>query len=159
MFFQVAHYAIRPWPWIIVGLAALVLYPHLPAEELRFGYVFAMKDFLPVGLKGLVLVAFLAAYMSTISTQLNFGASILTNDFYLLFKKGQKETPANDKKLVLWGRLFTLAIMIFAIFITSKVETISGVWQFMIECGAGLGLVLILRWYWWRINAWSYNFV
>lgn len=150
LFFQIAHYALRPWPWIIVGLAALVLYPNLADAELRFGYVYAMRDFLPAGLKGLMLVGFLAAYMSTISTQLNFGASILTNDFLMLFKSKIKE-----KKLVWWGRAFTFIIMIFAIFITSKVKTISGVWEFMIECGAGLGLVLILRWYWWRINAWS----
>ncbi|MBN2893793.1 MAG: Na+:solute symporter [Bacteroidales bacterium] len=151
LFFQIAHYAIRPWPWIIVGLAALVLYPELANNDLRYGYVYAMRDFLPVGLKGLMLVAFLAAYMSTISTQLNFGASILTNDFLMLFKRKNN----SQKALVWWGRIFTILIMIFAIFVTSQVQTISGVWTFMIECGAGLGLVLILRWYWWRINAWS----
>jgi len=151
LFFQIAHYAIRPWPWIIVGLAAMVLYPQLSEDELRYGYVYAMRDFLPVGLKGLMLVAFLAAYMSTISTQLNFGASILTNDLLVLFKNNKK----NQKELVKWGRLFTLLIMILSIIVTSKVNTISEVWMFMFECGAGLGLVLILRWYWWRINAWS----
>ncbi len=151
LFFQIAHYALRPWPWIIVGLAAIVLYPGLSDNELRFGYVYAMRDFLPVGLKGLMLVAFLAAYMSTISTQLNFGASILTNDFFMILKNEK----SSQKKLVWWGRLFTLIIMLISIFVTSIVETISGVWHFMIECGAGLGLVLILRWYWWRINAWS----
>jgi Na+/proline symporter len=152
LFFQISHYAIRPWAWILVGLAALVLYPHLPEEQLRFGYVYAMRDFLPTGLKGLMLVAFLAAYMSTISTQLNFGSSLLTNDLLLLSPKVKKD---NQKKLVFWGRLFTLVIMIIALAVTSVINTISGVWQFMIECGAGLGLVLILRWYWWRINAWS----
>ncbi len=152
LFFQTAHYAIRPWPWILVGLAAIVLYPDLPETELRLGYVMAMKDFLPVGLKGLLLVAFLSAYMSTISTQLNFGASILTNDLFLLGKtKEQKE----NKKNVTIGRLFTIAIMIISLIITSQIESISGVWAFVIECGAGLGMVLILRWYWWRINAWS----
>jgi len=151
LFFQIAHYAIRPWPWIIVGLASIVLYPNLADVDLRFGYVYTMRDFLPVGLKGLMLVGFLAAYMSTISTQLNFGASILTNDFFMLFIM-----KINDQKeLVLWARIFTVFIMILAMFVTSQVETISGVWTFMIECGAGLGLVLILRWYWWRINAWS----
>ncbi len=152
LFFQIMHYAIRPWPWILVGLAALIIYPNLPATQLRFGYVYAMRDFLPTGLKGLMLVGFLAAYMSTISTQLNFGASLLTNDLFMLFKKNKN---AGQKKLVWWGRFFTLAIMFIALAITSVIQTISGVWQFMIECGAGLGLVLILRWYWWRINAWS----
>lgn len=150
LFFQIAHYALRPWPWIIVGLASVVLYPELDADQLRYGYVFAMRDFLPNGLKGLLLVGFLAAYMSTISTQLNFGASILTNDFLLLIKP-----KMNQKKLVHFGRIFTFFIMILAIGVTAIVKTISGVWLFMIECGAGLGLVLILRWYWWRINAWS----
>jgi len=152
LFFQTAHYAIRPWPWILVGLAAIILYPELSETELRLGYVMAMKDFLPTGLKGLLLVAFLSAYMSTISTQLNFGASILTNDLFLLGKtKEQKE----NKKNVNFGRLFTIAIMIVSLIITSQIESISGVWAFVIECGAGLGMVLILRWYWWRINAWS----
>ncbi len=152
LFFQTAHYAIRPWPWILVGLAAIILYPELSETELRLGYVMAMKDFLPIGLKGLLLVAFLSAYMSTISTQLNFGASILTNDLFLLGKtKEQKE----HKKNVNFGRLFTIAIMIVSLIITSQIESISGVWAFVIECGAGLGMVLILRWYWWRINAWS----
>ncbi|MEA3450521.1 MAG: sodium:solute symporter family protein [Bacteroidota bacterium] len=152
LFFQIMHYAIRPWPWIIVGLAALVLYPNLPEDELRYGYVYAMRDFLPNGIKGLMLVGFLAAYMSTISTQLNFGSSLLTNDLFRLFKRNKN---ASQKKLVWWGRFFTLAIMVVALGITSVIKTISGVWEFMIECGAGFGLVLILRWYWWRINAWS----
>lgn len=151
LFFQIAHYAIRPWPWIIVGLAALIIYPNLDPANARYAYVYAIRDFLPTGLKGLMIVALFAAYMSTISTQLNFGASILTNDFLLLFVKKKHE----PKKLVFWGRLVTLLIMFISIGITSQINSISGVWQFMIECGAGLGLVLILRWYWWRINAWS----
>lgn len=151
LFFQIAHYAIRPWPWIIVGLAALVIYPNIDPNNARYAYVYAIRDFLPTGLKGLMIVALFAAYMSTISTQLNFGASILTNDFLMLFFKKQQ----SQKKLVFWGRLVTLVIMLISIVITSQINSISGVWQFMIECGAGLGLVLILRWYWWRINAWS----
>lgn len=155
LFFQVAHYAVRPWPWILVGLSAVVLYPDLSSSELRFGYVYAIRDFLPAGFKGLVLVGFLAAYMSTISTQLNFGASILTNDFYLLFVKEKGRDNLGSSRLVWVGRFFTILIMFISLFVTTQVETISGVWKFMIECGAGLGLVLILRWYWWRINAWS----
>lgn len=151
LFFQIAHYAVRPWPWIIVGLSAIVLYPNLADVNLRYGYVYAMRDFLPVGLKGLMLVGFLSAYMSTISTQLNFGSSILTNDFFMLLSKRKTD----QKELVNYGRIFTIVIMILSLGVTSQIKTISGVWTFMIECGAGLGLVLILRWYWWRINAWS----
>ncbi len=151
LLFQISHYALRPWPWILVGLAALVLYPGLDAQHLRFGYVYAMRDFLPTGWKGLILVAFLAAYMSTISTQLNFGASILTNDFYLLLQR----KPLTDRQKVLAAKIITLILVITSLLFTSIINSISGVWSFIIECGAGLGLVLILRWYWWRINAWS----
>ncbi len=151
LLFQVSHYALRPWPWILVGLASIILYPHLDSSHLRMGYVYAMRDFLPAGLKGLLLVAFLAAYMSTISTQLNFGASILTNDFFLLVFK-RKFT---DKQQVIIAQIMTIVLMLVALFFTSIVKTISGVWEFILQCGAGLGLVLILRWYWWRINAWS----
>ncbi len=151
MLFQVTHYALRPWPWILVGLAAIILYPGLDASHLRFGYVYAMKDFLPSGLRGLLLVAFLAAYMSTISTQLNFGASILTNDFYLVIKRKK----LSDKQQVLAAQVITLILVLVSLFFTSIITSISGVWEFILQCGAGLGLVLILRWYWWRINAWS----
>lgn len=151
LFFQIAHYCLRPWPWIIVGLCTLVLYPELAHDQKRLGYVMAMKDFLPVGLKGLLLVAFLAAYMSTISTQLNWGASYLVNDFYNRFINKN----ASQKLLIKASRICTMLLMFISLYITSQIESISGVWVFIIECGAGLGLVLILRWYWWRINAWS----
>ena len=151
LFFQIAHYCIRPWPWILVGLATLILYPELGADEKKLGYVMAMKDFLPPGLKGLLLVAFLAAYMSTISTQLNWGAGYLVNDLYKRFIR----PDASEKKLVHSSRLTTLLIMLVALAATKQMNSISGVWGFIIEAGAGLGLVLILRWYWWRINAWS----
>ncbi len=151
LFFQVAHYCLRPWPWIIVGLCTLVLYPDLGFDEKRLGYVMAMKDFLPVGLRGLLLVAFLAAYMSTISTQLNWGASYLVNDFYNRFINKN----ASQKLLIKASRICTMLLMVISLFITSRITSISDVWVFIIECGAGLGLVLILRWYWWRINAWS----
>ena len=151
LFFQIAHYCIRPWPWIIVALCAIVLYPDLDSTNSKLGYVMAMKEFLPTGLKGLLLVAFFAAYMSTISTQLNWGTSYLINDFYKRFVKPY----ASSKQLITASRLGTLILMLVALFATSLMETVSGVWAFLIECGAGLGLVLILRWYWWRINAWS----
>ncbi len=151
LFFQIAHYCLRPWPWIIVGLAALILYPDLPLEESRKGFVFAMRDHLPSGLKGLLFVGFISAYMSTISTQLNWGSSYLTNDLYKRFIKAE----ASDRHYVLVGRIITLGIMAVAVFSTSQIKMIDQAAQFLIASGAGLGMVLILRWYWWRINAWT----
>jgi Na+/proline symporter len=157
LFFQVAHYCLRPWPWIIVGLCSLVLYPDLSIEESGKGFIMAMKDYLPAGLKGLLLVAFLSAYMSTISTQLNWGASYLTNDLYKRFlsKKKFSSNEEEQNDLVQKARLFTLLIMFISLFTTLQISTIDSAATFLIECGAGLGMVLILRWYWWRINAWS----
>jgi Na+/proline symporter len=151
LLFQLAHYCLRPWPWIIVGLCSLVLYPDLADSKL--GYVYAMRDFLPSGLRGLLLVAFFAAYMSTISTQLNWGASYMVNDVYLRFFKSQENTK--NEQAVWTGRFTTLAIMGAGLFATTQMTSIEGVWNFLIECGAGLGLVLIIRWYWWRVNVWS----
>ncbi|MFY7786224.1 MAG: sodium:solute symporter family transporter, partial [Thermoflexibacteraceae bacterium] len=150
LFFQVAHYCLRPWVWIMVGLCCIILYPDLPEQNKKLGYVMAIKDFLPAGLKGLLLVAFLAAYMSTIATQLNWGTSYLINDFYKRFITPQ----ATEKQLVGSSRIGTFVIMLAALFVTAQLSTMEGAFKFMIECGAGLGLVLILRWYWWRINAW-----
>ncbi|MGB3619454.1 MAG: sodium:solute symporter family protein, partial [Catalinimonas sp.] len=150
-FFQIAHYCLRPWPWILVALAALVLYPDLPDADRRFGFVMAMRDFLPSGLRGLLLVAFFAAYMSTISTQLNWGASYAVNDFYRRFVR----PDASDKQLVAASRVATGLLMLVALIVTTQIGSIAGVWRFLVEAGAGLGLVLILRWYWWRVNAWS----
>jgi len=151
LFFQVAHYCLRPWVWIMVGLCCIILYPDLPEQDKKLGYVMAIKDFLPAGLKGLLLVAFLAAYMSTIATQLNWGTSYLINDFYKRFITPQ----ATEKQLVSSSRVGTFVIMLAALFVTAQLSTMEEAFKFMIECGAGLGLVLILRWYWWRINAWS----
>lgn len=152
LLFQVAHYCIRPWPWILVGLCSIILYPDLAEDEKRLGYVLAMKEFLPAGLKGLLLVAFLAAYMSTISTQLNWGASYLVNDLYRRFIRPD---VSDEKHYVNVARFITIACMLVSLFVTSRIASISGVWGFIIECGAGLGAVLILRWYWWRINAYA----
>lgn len=151
LFFQIAHYCLRPWPWIIVGLCALVLYPDLPFADKKLGYVMAMKEFLPSGLKGLLLVAFLAAYMSTIATQLNWGTSYIVNDLYKRFwnKNG------SQKHYVRSGRVVTLIVMAAGLFATTQIDSIKDAWSFIMECGAGLGLVLILRWYWRRINVWS----
>jgi solute:Na+ symporter, SSS family len=151
LFFQVAHYCLRPWPWIIVGLCALVLYPDLSGDDKRFGFVYAMNDFLPTGLKGLLFVAFLAAYMSTISTQLNWGASYLVNDVYKRFLRPK----STDKQQVMASRVTSMLLMVVSLWATTYITSIKSVWEFVMEAGAGLGLVLILRWYWWRINAWS----
>ena len=158
LFFQIAHYCLRPWPWIIVGLCALVLYPDLPVEESRKGFIMVMRDYLPVGLKGLLLVGFFSAYMSTISTQLNWGASYLTNDLYKRFIR-LESTFANEhdaqKHYVRNGRFMTVLIMVVGLVVSTQITTIDSAAQFLIASGAGLGMVLILRWYWWRINAWS----
>lgn len=151
LFFQIAHYAIRPWPWIIVGLSVLLLYPQISAEGTEIGFVYAMNDYLPVGLKGLLLAAFFGAYMSTISTQLNWGTSYFVNDFYKRFIK--KDKPA--KYYVGVSRVITLLLMVLSVLVTTQMNSISGVWEFVLSCGAGIGLVLILRWFWWRVNAWA----
>ena len=158
LFFQIAHYCLRPWPWIIVGLCALVLYPDLQQDQAGKGFVLIMRDYLPAGLKGLLLVAFLSAYMSTISTQLNWGASFLTNDLYKRFIKTEDGFESGEKAqhhYVRIARIFTLLIMVTAFFVTTQINTIDAAAKFLIQAGAGLGMVLILRWYWWRINAWS----
>lgn len=149
LLFQIAHYCIRPWPWILVGLSALVLYPELSHADKGLGFVKAMNDFLPPGLKGLLLAAFLAAYMSTIATHLNWGTSYFINDFYRRFINRRED----ERHYVSVSRIATIGFMFISILVTTQMTTISGVWSFLIECGAGLGLVLILRWFWWRVNA------
>lgn len=151
LFFQIAHYTIRPWPWIVVGLASLVLYPELADSEKAMGYIYAMRDFLPVGLKGLLVAAFFAAYMSTVATQLNWGTSYIVNDFYKRFLVTDKK----ESFYVFSSRIVTIILMLISLVVTLFINKISGAWAFIMECGAGVGLVLILRWFWWRINAWS----
>ena len=149
LLFQVMHFCVRPWPWILVALSSLILYPGL--AEPKMGYVYAMRDYLPTGFKGLLLATFLAAYMSTISSQLNWGSSYLINDLYLRFIN-----PTSDvKKQIRFSRVGTVVLALFGLIVIRFMDSISGVWSFMLEAGAGIGLVLILRWYWWRINAWS----
>jgi SSS family solute:Na+ symporter len=149
LFFQVAHYAIRPWPWIVTGLATVVLYPDLVNKE--EGYVRAYVDLLPTPWRGVMLAGFAAAYMSTIATQLNWGASYLVNDLYKRFIR----KDATDRHYVQVGRAATVFLFLASIGVTSQLTSIEGAWKFLIALGAGTGLVLILRWYWWRINAWS----
>lgn len=201
LWFTIAHYCVRPWPWIIVAIGALVLLPRFTPAELsninineyrkayevyksgdtknvspelalqieKFNdneffekyentidpgrmYPKLMVKYLPSGLLGLMIAVFLSAYMSTISSQLNWGTSYLINDFYRRFIK----KDADEKHYVLISRIGIFVLLIFSLFVTKYVlHTISGAWEFIINASAGIGLVLILRWFWWRINAWS----
>ena len=149
LWFNIAHYALRPWPWVIVGMASVILYPHLQDPE--SGYVRVMIDYLPASLRGLMVAAFAAAFMSTVGTQLNWGASYLVNDFYRRFlKSGEPE-----RHYVRASQVATVGLTIVSAVITHYMDSIAGAWKLLIVTGAGTGSVLILRWYWWRINAWS----
>jgi Na+/proline symporter len=149
LFFQVAHYALRPWPWIVTGLATVILYPTLQDKEA--GYVHAFVDLLPTPWRGFMLAGFAAAYMSTIGTHLNWGASYLVNDFYKRFIR----KDATQKHYVNVGRSATIFLFLASVGVTSQLTSVEKAWEFLLAMGAGTGLVLILRWYWWRINAWS----
>jgi SSS family solute:Na+ symporter len=149
LFFQIAHYALRPWPWIVTGLATVILYPAL--EDKEAGYVRAFVDLLPTPWRGFMLAGFAAAYMSTVGTHLNWGASYLVNDFYKRFLNRN----AGEKHYVAVSRLATVFIFLASIGVTSQLGSIEKAWELLLALGAGTGLVLILRWYWWRINAWS----
>ncbi len=149
LFFQVAHYAIRPWPWIVTGLATVILYPNLADKE--SGYVHAFVDYLPTPWRGVMMAGFAAAYMSTVGTHLNWGASYLVNDFYKRFLKPSE----TEKHYVKVSRIATVFLFIASIGVTSQLSSVEQAWRFLLALGAGTGLVLILRWYWWRINAWS----
>ncbi len=147
LLFQIINFVLRPWAWIIVALATLVLYPELNDD--KQAYILAMNRFMPAGLRGLMFAAFIAAYMSTISTHLNWGTSYIINDFlqYLLPKARKKYLPLSY--------LSILILALLSLGITTQMEKISVAWQILINSGAGLGTVLILRWFWWRINVWS----
>ena len=149
LWFNIAHYAVRPWPWILAALASLILYPNLKDPET--GYVRVMIDYLPASLRGLMVAAFAAAFMSTIATQLNWGASYLVNDFYRRFVRRQE----NESHYVLVSRLVTGLLTLVSAAVAFRIESIGGAWKLLIITGAGTGGVLLLRWYWWRINAWS----
>lgn len=157
LWFNIAHYALRPWPWIIVALCSLVLYngttpnPETGKPDAAFGYVQVMNDYLPIGFRGLLLASFAAAYMSTISTQMNWGASYIINDFYQRFVRKN----ASEKHYVFASRVATLLIVLLSIVVTYYMNQITTGWELVLSLGAGTGLVYILRWYWWRINAWS----
>lgn len=153
LFFNVAHYAIRPWPWIITALATVILYPAGigPTHDHEAAYVQAYVDLLPTPWRGFMMAGFAAAYMSTVGTQLNWGASYLVNDFYKRFLN----KDASEKHYVSVSRWATVLLFLGSIFVTWQIETVGGAWEFLLALGSGTGLVLILRWYWWRVNAWS----
>lgn len=161
-FFNIMHYALRPWPWILVALASLLVYPDLASLEMAFPGVpadklgddlaySAMLTKLPSGLLGLVLASLGAAYMSTISTHLNWGSSYLVNDFY----KQQLRPEAGEKELVTAGRVSTILLMVFSAVFALYLNTAKQLFDIILMFGAGTGLIFILRWFWWRINAWS----
>lgn len=149
LWFNIAHYALRPWPWILVALVSLIVYPNL--ADPKMGYPKMMMTFLPIGLKGLMIAAFFAAFMSTIDTHLNWGASYIVNDFYKRFIKKE----AKSSHYVFISRITVILIMVLAGLTAYWMESIKGSWELLLAIGAGTGLVYILRWYWWRINAWS----
>ncbi len=160
LFFNVAHYALRPWPWILVALCSIVVFPDLESIRLAFPQVDpniighdlaypAMLTFLPHGLLGIVLASLIAAYMSTISTHLNWGSSYIVNDFYKRFIKPE----ASEKELVLVGRVSTVLMMVVAAVVALSLKNALQAFQILLQIGAGTGLIFILRWFWWRINA------
>src|SRR5689334_14437702 len=151
LWFNIAHYALRPWPWILTALASVILYPTL--EDKESGYIKTLIDpnVFPTYLRGFMLAAFAAAYMSTIGTQLNWGASYVINDFYRRFIK----RSAGERHYVIASQVVTVLLMIASLTVTVYMESIGGAWKLLLVTGAGTGTVLLLRWFWWRINAWS----
>src|SRR5262245_4487026 len=151
LWFNVAHYAIRPWPWVLTALCTLVLYPDLVDKESGFVKTIVDPAVFPAALRGVMIAAFAAAYMSTIGTQLNWGASYLVNDLYKRFLvRGESE-----RHYVRVSQAATILIMLASCVVTYFQDSIAGAWQLLIALGAGTGSVFILRWFWWRINAWS----
>jgi SSS family solute:Na+ symporter len=149
LWFNIAQYAVRPWPWIITALASVVLYPTLKDKEI--GYIKVWVDYLPGGWNGLMLAAFAAAYMSTIATQMNWGSSYIVNDFYRRFvAKGKTEAH-----YVTASKVATAVLAILGAAVSLVMTSVGGAWELLIGIGAGTGAVYLLRWYWWRINAWS----
>ena len=149
LWFNIAHYAVRPWPWILTALAAVVLYPGLARPE--SGYMLVATAYMPPALRGILIAGFMAAFMSTVATQLNWGSSYLIADFYRRFLR----RGASEAHYVNASRLATLLLVVAAAYVSVKLASISSGWQFVLEVGAGTGGVYLLRWYWWRVNAWS----
>jgi len=163
LLFNFFHYALRPWPWIIVGLGSLIIFPDIASMvsafpevseqyiKNDFAYPAMLRHFLPAGLLGLVVASLIAAFMSTVASQLNWGSSYLVNDFYGRFLN----PTASERQKVLFGRFSTVVLMIFAVILALLLQNALQAFQYMLMIGAGTGLIYILRWFWWRINAWS----
>jgi Na+/proline symporter len=156
LWFQLAHYCLRPWPWILVAFAALALHPDLrSAESPGSGYPMLIRELAGPGLRGLLLVTFAAAFMSTISTQMNWGASYLVNDIYKRFVA----RDADDRQLLRASRVASTIVLVLggavAWFMIARDVKVDDAWAFLAALGAGVGAVFMLRWFWWRINAWS----
>lgn len=162
LMFNVAHYALRPWPWIIVALASLIIFPnlsdiqaafpHIQPDDIKHDLAYpAMMTYLPAGLLGLVLASLIAAFMSTISTHLNWGSSYVVNDFWKRFVKPE----ASERELVLVGRISTIVLMLMAAVFALFLEDAKDAFNILLQIGAGTGLIFILRWFWWRINAYT----
>jgi len=162
LWFNIAHYALRPWPWIVVALASIIVYPNLESIVTRFPHLDpsivrhdlaypAMLVFLPHGLLGLVVASLAAAYMSTVSTQLNWGSSYVVDDFYRRFISPDE----SERHYVTVGRLSTVVLVVLAGIISLWLENAMQAFQILLQIGAGTGLIFLLRWFWWRINAWS----
>lgn len=162
LFFTVVHYAVRPWPWILIAFASIIVYPDIASMRQAFPEINsqiiqhdfaypAMLSFLPEGILGLVIASIIAAFMSTISTQVNWGASYIVNDFYLRFLNPQ----ASNKQLVRAGRIFTILLMVAASILALLLSNALQAFNILLQIGAGTGLIFILRWFWWRINAYS----
>lgn len=162
LFFNIAHYALRPWPWILIALSSLVIFPNIsdlqaafpniPVDKLGDDLAYsAMLTFLPTGLVGIVLASLIAAVMSTLSTHLNWGSSYIVNDFYLRFLKPE----ASDKELVAVGRVSTVVLMVLSAILALALSSALDAFNILLQIGAGTGLIFILRWFWWRINAYT----
>jgi len=162
LLFNVAHYALRSWPWLLVALASLLVFPTLDDIARTFPYVDpalighdmaypAMLKFLPVGWLGVMLAGMLAAYISTIATHLNWGTSYLVHDFYRRFLR----PDAEERHYVLVGRIVTALLMVIAALVTLVLDTARQAFDLLLSIGAGTGLLYLLRWFWWRVNAWS----
>ena len=149
LWFNIAHYALRPWPWILTALAVIILYPGLAHPET--GYMLIVNDHVPHALRGVILAGFLAAFMSTIATQLNWGTSYLVEDFYRRFIRRR----ASERHYVYVAQVVTLVLVAVTACVSARLASIRSGWEVVLQLGAGTGAVYLLRWYWWRINAWS----
>ena len=149
LWFNFAHYALRTWPWILAAMAVVVLYPGLAQPE--SGYVLLAVDHLPRAARGLLVAGFLAAFMSTIATHLNWGTSYLVSDFYRRFVR--RDAP--ERHYIVASRWVTVLLVVLAACVSWELSTIRSGWEVLLEIGAGTGSVYLLRWYWWRVNAWS----